>query len=616
MRAESKRPRRARGGLITLVTLGLLGSLGTGGAMASTLAGSATNPVYTAVAGETNDLTVTEQANGVTVWDDSVAITAVPADCVLNAGNAVCTPAGQVLGIATISLGDQNDSTTFASFSGSIIQNGEAGNDTLRSGSAFTQSTGGAGDDTLTGSDSANPNASTAMAGGTGADTFVGSVGDDSIDYSGATAVTVTPDGIANDGVPGENDNVGAGIHGIIGSDGDDSITGGPVDSRITGGLGNDTIAGGAGDDSIDPGSGNDLVDGGNGDDFFTASLGNDDTHGGEGLDTIGVFSPGVAPAFTPADLTVTLDDVANDGAAGETKNIHSDIEDIASSGGNDTIVGTAASQIISAAAGNDTIDAGAGNDLVFGDDGDDTINARDGFADRIQCGAGTDVVNADTLDIASSSCEAVIRVDVGNANEDKAPTVSITTPAAGARLRGGPVTVNIAANDDKGVARVVLFSGSKQVGSDATAPYQITYQPTGADIGKNTLIALAIDTSEQSATAVRDVTIGKFTPRSVSLSVTPSRDRAAPFAFAARGTVLRPPGVSAAQGCRSGSVRVDVTRGGRRVARRTVKLTRGCTYTARFGVRGTGRLTFRARFNGNSVLNARSSSRRTTRAG
>jgi hypothetical protein len=175
---------------------------------------------------------------------------------------------------------------------------------------------------------------------------------------------------------------------------------------------------------------------------------------------------------------------------------------------------------------------------------------------------------------------------------------------------------VNIAANDDRGVARVVLFSGSKQVGSDTTAPYQITYQPTGADIGKNTLIALAIDTSEQSATAVRDVTIGKFTPRSVSLSVTPARDRRAPYAFTARGTVQRPAGVSVGQGCRSGSVRVDVTRGGRRVTRRTVKLTRACTYTAHIGVRGAGRLTFRARFNANSVLNARSSSRRTTRAG
>ena len=610
-RTGSHRPRGTSLGLAAALVLGLLGSFGATGAMASTIAGTATAPIYNAGAGETNNLSVTEQANGVTLWDDSVAITAVPADCVLNAGNAVCTPAGQTVDLVTIALGDQNDETTFTNFAATIGQSGQNGNDTLRSGSGFTSSNGDGGDDTLIGSESSPPMAFTDMRGGTGADTFVGGAGDDGVSYSGATAVSVTADGIANDGVAGENDNVGAGIHGIIGSDGDDTIAAGPVTNQIFGGLGNDSIDGGAGDDFIQPDSGDDVVDGGAGDDTILQSDGNDDWHGGEGLDTIALFSPGV-----PADLSITLDDVANDGAVGETKNVHSDIEDVTSNEGNDTITGTAASQLIFGRGGNDTIDAGAGDDFVSGDAGNDTINARDGFADRIACGTGTDVANADTLDIVSSSCESVIRVDVGNANEDKVPTVSITTPAAGATLKGAPVTVNIAANDDKGVARVVLFSGSKQVGSDATAPYEITYQPTGADIGRNTLVALAIDTSEQSASAVRDVTIGKFSPRSVSLAVTPARDRSAPYAFTARGTVQRPAGVSTAQGCRSGSVRVDVTRGGRRIARQTVKLTRACTYTARVGVRGSGRLTFRARFNANSVLTARSSSRRTTRAG
>jgi hypothetical protein len=40
---------------------------------------------------------------------------------------------------------------------------------------------------------------------------------------------------------------------------------------------------------------------------------------------------------------------------------------------------------------------------------GNDTINARDGEVDSIQCGVGTDVVNADAADVVTD-CETVNR--------------------------------------------------------------------------------------------------------------------------------------------------------------------------------------------------------------
>src|SRR3712207_7399102 len=45
-------------------------------------------------------------------------------------------------------------------------------------------------------------------------------------------------------------------------------------------------------------------------------------------------------------------------------------------------------------------------SDLLGGSAGNDQIRARDGFADRIQCGKGRDRVFADAMDKVASNCE------------------------------------------------------------------------------------------------------------------------------------------------------------------------------------------------------------------
>ena len=69
---------------------------------------------------------------------------------------------------------------------------------------------------------------------------------------------------------------------------------------------------------------------------------------------------------------------------------------------------------------GNDTLEAGTGDDLISGDEGSDVlvgsggnddIRARDGVADQISCGDGTDAVSADASDVIRADggrCEAV----------------------------------------------------------------------------------------------------------------------------------------------------------------------------------------------------------------
>src|ERR1700712_4155683 len=78
----------------------------------------------------------------------------------------------------------------------------------------------------------------------------------------------------------------------LTGTDGNDVINGTAASEAIYGGAGDDTILAGGGDDDLDGGPGADLLSGGEGDDSVA--------YGGS------------------ASVDVSLDLVANDGAAGE----------------------------------------------------------------------------------------------------------------------------------------------------------------------------------------------------------------------------------------------------------------------------------------------------------
>ena len=139
---------------------------------------------------------------------------------------------------------------------------------------------------------------------------------------------------------------------------------------------------------------------------------GADDVRGGGGTEFTGLLA--VDPL---AKVTVTLDNAANDGQAGEGDNIHSDVENVGTGQGNDDIVGSSAANTLSGDIGDDDITGGGGEDLLVGDEGgllpgetsNDTFHARDGFADNIICGEGSDTAIVDTLDTVTD-CETVDR--------------------------------------------------------------------------------------------------------------------------------------------------------------------------------------------------------------
>src|SRR3954452_11247179 len=85
--------------------------------------------------------------------------------------------------------------------------------------------------------------------------------------------------------------------------------------------------------------------------------------------------------------------------------------ESIAGGDGDDTLSGGGAGDVLAGGDGRDTLDGGAGVDDYFGEGGDDVIRARDGNAERIACGAGTDQAINDFTDIIAD-CERGVDAD------------------------------------------------------------------------------------------------------------------------------------------------------------------------------------------------------------
>lgn len=266
-------------------------------------------------------------------------------------------------GALRVALGDGDDT-----FHGNVMAelvDGGAGNDTLSGRGGDDTLDGGAGDDTLTGEEGRDM-----LRGGEGADTLTGDRSSDKgvfadtldggagvdllKDYvadggeGSAPPISVSFDGVANDGRAGEGDNV-LGIERVdAGSAGTFAGDDGPNEWRVPQYARGGSYSGAGGDDLLrGSDSTGDTLDGGAGADDLAGGFGDDTLTGGPGRDTIA------------GDRPLRCNEVS--------------------------------------------CDVGAGN-------GNDTINARDGEVDSITCGFGTDTVIADRADVVAADCEIVER--------------------------------------------------------------------------------------------------------------------------------------------------------------------------------------------------------------
>jgi Ca2+-binding RTX toxin-like protein len=390
------------------VTLGVFAPAASAGTAQITMDGTEKVLHYDAAAGEVNNLWIEggpqyqliemPPAGG----GAAAPMNAVEPDCrpYPNPAEGVSCSDGDVDRIV-VNLGDLDDRVDIINADVPIVVNGEGGADTFEDSEAShgvlplaRTFNGGLGDDHFAAGILANM--PTEFQGGDGTDYVTYSYRDLATPKVGQA---ISLDDVANDGQGTEGDNVHSDIEYVFGSDQADTITGTVGADFLFGNGGADTINGLAGADNLYAGDGNvpsgdncdaDVLNGGDGDDSLWLG-GSTTADGGADNDRIlsdQVLCPGksdVASGGTGSDnadffyvtqpnLTVSLDDVANDGLGG-TDNYKSDIENLSGSDHGMTLIGNGQANLIAGGAGADVIDGGLGADQLGGGGGNDTAD-------------------------------------------------------------------------------------------------------------------------------------------------------------------------------------------------------------------------------------------------
>jgi hypothetical protein len=153
----------------------------------------------------------------------------------------------------TINAGDGNDSITGGMLADVI--NGQGGHDTLRGDGVFG---GAASHDEIDGG-----HGNDSLRGNVGRDDLRGGEGFDEayyLDRPAGQAVSISLDGVANDGAPGESDNVRGDVEELQGGAGNDVLIGNDQANTLLGEGGNDELTGAGGIDTFRAGTGADTV--------------------------------------------------------------------------------------------------------------------------------------------------------------------------------------------------------------------------------------------------------------------------------------------------------------------------------------------------------------------
>jgi Ca2+-binding RTX toxin-like protein len=367
---------------------------------------------YQAAPGEANRLTLDEGPSGntITVVDSGAVIVAGPG-CTSSGTTAVCEQRSD----AVANLGDRDDTMR--------VPPDNHGELTAQRGSCCSPAFGdpidlratlGSGNDTIA---VAFVNVVTIAAGS----------GDDSV-WSWSFA-SLARGGTGNDLLalsvdPGDAYGEAGNDRIVVDADGGGTLDGGSGDDRLTAGGTEPsfTFNGRSGHDELNllcndprcrvPVLG-EFVDayGGPDNDLIRAFRRPDTPESSEGFGHFAIISGGTGADLvdyrkSTADLSITLDDVQNDGdGVGEQDNVRSDVESVLSGSGNDRLVGSALANHLDGFAGNDDLTGGHGEDKLLGHAGNDVFRSQDGEFDRLFCGLGFDRAFRDRFDFINN-CE------------------------------------------------------------------------------------------------------------------------------------------------------------------------------------------------------------------
>jgi Ca2+-binding RTX toxin-like protein len=404
-------------------------------ASAATVSITGSTLSFSADGGEDNDLIIETDAGIFRVIDNTALLTAGTGCNQRSAHRVNCPTTG--INLVDVLARDGDDSvqaligTVDANLnggSGSDSLTSDAGDDTLTlsksDNTGSEQASGGMGRDTLRGPTTAGTSGS--LSGGPGQDDLLGGASSDSlsgdagaddihggdsfdtVNWGGVSnGINVSLDEVANDGEPGENDNVHDDIEGINGTFLNDTLTGTVGSQQLSGFEGQDTIQGGPGEDGLSGGDGADTLQGEGASDFIEGGSDPDDMSGGPGaLDEVSYDNQ-----FGVGQVTVTINNVANDGGGNgaEGDNVRTDVEILRGGPNNDTLTGSTTDNQIFGLAGNDTIMGIGGDDTIFGDFqfnsgtfGDDTINGGNGDDSLAGGGGGDHIIGGNDYDFVS----------------------------------------------------------------------------------------------------------------------------------------------------------------------------------------------------------------------
>jgi Ca2+-binding RTX toxin-like protein len=307
----------------------------------------------------------------------------------------------------------------FSGFPGSIQLLGLEGNDTLTGNGVGTISSGASsvklmlsggtgsnvlsgssGDDTLLFNEEPVNEGADVMTGGAGTDTVY------AVTSGTPTTGSLSANGVADDGshCPGagcNGDNIGQDIENLFGSGSSETILGDSRPQVLSGGGGLDVLKGGGGADQLSCLS-NSSINGGAGKDVVHVFPQCADIRGGKGTDTadFGPISPYGA-------VSVSLDNVRNDGSGGWTGNVHADVEHVIGTTNGDLLIGNDKANIL---------DGFAGDDQIYGQGGADTLMPHLGN-DTVSGGSGTDRLSYETLGTAVL-INATQKTETGQGND------------------------------------------------------------------------------------------------------------------------------------------------------------------------------------------------------
>jgi hypothetical protein len=238
------------------------------------------------------------------------------------------------------------------------------------------------------------------LRGGGGNDLLIGGSGTDVSDYSTAGAGVIVD--LASARATGQGTDTLWSIEGAVGSPYADTLWGDSGNNPLTGSGGDDLLVGGAGNDTLLGGTGNDTAD-------YSGSRAGVNVNletgkaTGEGTDALGAVENVTGSSHA---------DVLRGNAGANALVGLSGADTIRALGGNDSvrggrgadlITGGEGDDVLSGGDGTDTVNGGIGLDQLSGDRGEDSLYARDGEADIVDGGDGTDGAQTDDVDTVTA---------------------------------------------------------------------------------------------------------------------------------------------------------------------------------------------------------------------